>query len=190
MFVYFQAFIISCIVAFLAALFMLLGMIFFHWYKYLEENEIDFDPYGRKAWHQEPFLQRYTSVEYRYSYILGWVAFFCGFMAFIFFALAAWSTRRKKVQENAGITRPVKGQVQQQQQYVNTTPAPVAAPVTQQAPGGDGSVYVINHYPSTEKLITNQQPQFVPQPTPQPQPQMYPLNPSYTQHSVYQSVMH
>ena len=179
--------------AFLAALFLLLGMVFFHWYKYIEENDLDFDPYGRKAWHQEPFLDTYTTVTYNYSYILAWVAFICAFLSFIFFALAAWSTRRKKDQENAGITRPVKGQKQQPQQpsqfQYPTTPAP--APISQQTSSQDGTVYVINHYPSTEKLIPNQQPQYVPQPTPalQPQPQMYPTQPVYTQHTVYQSAL-
>ena len=180
--------------AFLAALFLLLGMVFFHWYKYIEENDLDFDLYGRKAWHQEPFLDKWTKVKYNYSYILAWVAFACAFLSFIFFGLAAWSTRRKKDQENAGITKPVKGQKQEPQQpsqyQYPATPAPMSQ-MSQQTSSQDGTVYVINHYPSTERLIPNQQPQYVPQPTPapQPQPQMYPTKPVYTKHTVYQSML-
>ena len=142
----------------------------------MEENEVDSDFYGRKTWHQEPFLDKNTKVKYHFSYGLGWVAFFFCFLAFIFFALAAWSTRRKKDQDAAGITKPSQQQQQQQQSPQQ--------PISQSTTSQDGTVYVINHYPSTEKLLPNQgQPQII------QQPQMYPTRPVHTSHTVYQSTL-
>lgn len=133
-----QAFVVVCIFCFISCIAILVGMVFFHWYKYIEENELDFDEYDRKAWHQEPFLVDHTDVRYAYSYVLGWVALFFAILAFVFFVLAAWATRREKY----GFVEPGKSEVLVVDHYPNKpvsppptvvvpTPQPIYAPAPQ-----------------------------------------------------------
>lgn len=160
-------------------------MVFFHWYKYLEENEIDFDEFGRKAWHQEPFLDDNTDVNYQYSYGLGWVALFFCFLAFLFFVLAAWSSRQKEETEQVLVVPEKKVYVDQPQQeevyIVQHTPQPAPQPMIIQAAPAQPAPLVVQAQPA---------PAFAPAPmTQMQQPVLYPTEPIHVGHTVFQSAL-